>query len=150
MPHKTEQVVQMAEAPAVRNDLTSRIFGAAMEARSRLGPVGFLTIFQRALALELRHQRMNVRDLLRAALVHRGQPIGEAVIGLVVYDQVVFEPKAVDDAIDVRSAQLANRLRHGEHPLGLPLNSRVAHLRRGLHRRINGKSRRFARSASSA
>lgn len=121
-----------------------------MEVQTRLGPVGLDQVFERAMMVELPRQGLTVRRQSPAPLLSRDVVVGELVLDLVVNDLVVVELKAVDAMADVHFAQLASYVRHGDFPLGLLINFRVLHLQDGIHRRINGRSSTFHRSARSA
>ncbi|MFN7019984.1 MAG: GxxExxY protein [Phycisphaerales bacterium] len=141
MTSSTEKINRVAEVPGAWDCVTSPIIGAAMEVHPRLGPVGLEGVFQRVPVIELLHAGLDVREQARVLLTHRDRPIGGVIIDALVNDHVVAQPRAVDEVADAPFAQPACYLRHGDYPPGLPINFRVAHLRNGIRRRVNGRSR---------
>jgi GxxExxY protein len=75
--------------------LTERIIGAALRIHSELGP-GFLeSIYEEALAVELRLLGLAFERQKPVPIFYRGQPIGEHRLDLLVQGCVVVELKAI-------------------------------------------------------
>jgi GxxExxY protein len=76
-------------------DLTDRILGAAVRVHTELGP-GFLeSLYEEALAVELRHLNLQFERQKPVPVFYRGQPIGEHRVDLLVEHTVVVELKAI-------------------------------------------------------
>jgi GxxExxY protein len=99
-------------------DLTSRIIACAIEVHKALGP-GFLeSIYETALAIELRRAGLRVEQQKIIPLTYRETPIGEHRLDLLVEGKIVVELKAISALEDihfaiVRSYLKAARLEHG-------------------------------------
>src|SRR6266850_3104136 len=75
--------------------LTERMIGAALRIHSELGP-GFLeSIYEEALAVELRLLGLAFERQKPVPIFYRGQPIGEHRLDLLVQGCVVVELKAI-------------------------------------------------------
>jgi GxxExxY protein len=99
-------------------DLTSQIIACAIEVHKALGP-GFLeSIYETALAIELRCAGMRIEQQKTIPLTYRQTPTGEHRLDLLVEDKIVVELKAISALEDihfaiVRSYLKAARLEHG-------------------------------------
>jgi GxxExxY protein len=99
-------------------ELTGRIIACAIEVHKALGP-GFLeSIYETALAIELRHSGLQVEQQKLLPITYRGALIGEHRLDLLVEGQIIVELKAISALEDihfaiVRSYLKAARLEHG-------------------------------------
>ena len=76
-------------------ELSERIIGAAIRVHKELGP-GFLeSIYEEALAVELRLQRLQFERQKPVPLFYRGQAIGEHRLDLLIENAFIVELKAV-------------------------------------------------------
>ena len=76
-------------------ELRDRIIGGAIRVHTDLGP-GFLeSIYEEALAVELRHIGLQFERQKPVPLFYRGEPIGEHRVDLLVERAVVVELKAI-------------------------------------------------------
>jgi GxxExxY protein len=102
----------------VHEDLTSRIIACAIEVHKVLGP-GFLeSIYETALAIELRRAGLRVEQQKTIPLTYREISIGEHRLDLLVEGKIVVELKAISALEDihfaiVRSYLKAAGLEHG-------------------------------------
>ena len=77
------------------SELRDRIIGGAIRVHTELGP-GFLeSIYEEALAVELRHIGLRFERQKPVPLFYRGEPIGEHRVDLLVERTVVVELKAI-------------------------------------------------------
>jgi len=99
-------------------DLTGAIIGAAIEVHRALGP-GFLeSVYENALAVELRHRGIPFDQQLEVPIHYRGIEVGRHRVDLFVFDQIVVELKTVKELapihfIIVRSYLQALGREHG-------------------------------------
>jgi GxxExxY protein len=102
--------------------LTAAIIGSAMRVHRTLGP-GFLeSVYQNALAFELRKAGRRV-DCERRILVRYEQVVvGDFVADLVVDDTVLIENKAIQGLAPAHEMQLVNYLTATGIEVGLLLN----------------------------
>ncbi|MFS8149768.1 GxxExxY protein [Vreelandella titanicae] len=102
--------------------LTYRIRGAVFEVSKQLGP-GFLeSIYQRALAIELRANGLEVDTEKPVNIYYKQQLVGEHRLDLVVENSVVLELKAQAQLPPSAEPQLINYLRATGLPVGLLIN----------------------------
>ena len=75
--------------------LTEKIIGCAMHVHRALGP-GFLeSVYQNALALELRKAGMLVACEKRIQVLYEGVVVGDFLADMLIDEQVLIENKAV-------------------------------------------------------
>ena len=99
----------MAEAPKVY-DLCGQVIGLAMRVHSILGP-GFLeSIYQNALALELRRAGMRIEAEKAISVFYQGELMGTFLADLFVNDVLIVETKAIQALAKVHEVQLVNYL----------------------------------------
>jgi len=111
----------MAEAPKVY-DLCGQVIGLAMRVHSILGP-GFLeSIYQNALALELRRAGMRIEAEKAISVFYQGELMGTFLADLFVNDVLIVETKAIQALAKVHEVQLVNYLVATNIDEGLLLN----------------------------
>jgi len=103
-------------------ELTRAIIGCAMIVHRALGP-GFLeSVYQNALAWELRSAGICVECERRLEVRYRDTIVGEFVADMVVNDVVIIENKAVRALSRAHEAQLVNYLTATGIEVGLLIN----------------------------
>ena len=99
----------MEEAPE-QYDLAGKVIGFAMKVHSTLGS-GFLeTVYQSALALELRRTGVKVEAEKPISVRYEGELIGAFIADLLVNDVLIVETKAVQMLAKIHEVQLVNYL----------------------------------------
>jgi len=92
-------------------ELTGGVIGAAIEVHKALGP-GFLeSIYENALAIELRARGIRFERQLAVPILYRGSEVGRHRLDLLVADLIVVELKAVKALEDVHFAVVRSYLR---------------------------------------
>lgn len=92
-------------------NLTQRIIGAALRIHRELGP-GFLeSIYEEALAIELRLLGLPFERQKPVPIFYRGQPVGEHRLDLLVESTVVVELKAVGALENIHFAVVRSYLK---------------------------------------
>lgn len=92
-------------------DLTDRLIRAAIRVHTDLGP-GFLeSLYEEALALELRHFGIQFERQKPVPIFYRGQPIGEHRVDLLVERTLLVELKATAALEKVHFAILRSYLK---------------------------------------
>jgi len=118
----------------LEEELTGRIIKCAVAVHRELGP-GFLeSIYQRALGIELRLAGLDYESEKLVRVSYRGHYLATHRLDLVVANRVVVETKSVDGLDDAHVAQVLSYLRATGIHVGLLLNFKAAHLRRGIRR----------------
>lgn len=103
-------------------ELTRAIIGCAMIVHRRLGP-GFLeSVYQNALAWELRSAGICIECDRRLEVRYRDALVGEFVADMVANDVVLVENKAVRVLSRAHEAQLVNYLTATGTDVGLLIN----------------------------
>ncbi len=104
------------------NLITEKIIGAAFEVSNTMG-CGFLEkVYEKALAVELRHAGCNVATQRIIKVKYRNIIVGDYIADLLVEEQVLVEVKHAV-AIDLaHTAQCLNYLRATQLPMCLLLN----------------------------
>jgi GxxExxY protein len=92
-------------------DLTERIIGAAIRVHLELEP-GFLeSIYEEAMAVELRHLNFKFERQKPVPIFYRGHPVGEHRVDLLVEDAVIAELKAIANFENIHFAVLRSYLK---------------------------------------
>jgi GxxExxY protein len=89
-------------------ELTERIIGCAMTVHRILGP-GFLeSVYQHALAHELRKAGLEVECERRIQVTYDGVVVGEFSADMLVQQAILIENKAVQTLVPAHEVQLVN------------------------------------------
>ncbi len=125
------------EEPSSRVDRWAReVIGAAIEVHRHLGP-GFLeSVYEEALAVELRLQSIAFVQQYPVAVLYKGSKVGDGRLDFYVEDELVVEVKAVERLTPLHTAQVISYLKAVDRPLGLLINFKVAVLKQGIQRVI--------------
>lgn len=103
-------------------ELTGKIIECAITVHKNLGP-GFLeSIYQSAMPLELRKQRLKVEEQKDIEIFYHDKKIGLHRIDLVVEGQIIVELKTVKEFDDSHLAQVISYLKAAKLKVGLLLN----------------------------
>jgi GxxExxY protein len=112
------------------------VIGAGLAVHRQLGP-GFLeTVYEQAIACELRFRRLGFEHESRVAVQYRGETIAQHRLDLVVERSVVVEVKAVKKLRPIHQAQLLSYLKASGYRVGLLMNFNVRLFVDGLQRFI--------------
>lgn len=126
----------------VRNGVTERIIGAAIEVHRALGPGLLESAYAACLAEELTLRNVPFQREISLPVVYKGRRLDCCYrLDLVVADLVVVEIKSVRTIEPVHEAQLLTYMRLGGWMLGLLINFNVPVLKKGIRRRILGSPR---------
>jgi GxxExxY protein len=103
-------------------ELTEKIIGCAMKVHSALGP-GFLeSVYQKALAHELRKAGLQVESEKPVAVHYDGISVGDFSADMLVESRVMLELKANQALAPANEVQLVNYLTATGTEIGLLLN----------------------------
>ena len=102
--------------------LIEMIIGCGMKVHSTLGP-GFLeSVYQKALAHELRKAGLHVEWEKPIAVTYDGVPVGDFSVDLLINNRVMVELKANHALAPAHEVQLVNYLTATRTEIGLLLN----------------------------
>ncbi|ACK73165.1 conserved hypothetical protein [Gloeothece citriformis PCC 7424] len=104
------------------SQLTGKIIGCAMEVHRTLGNGFQEVIYQRALAIEMTHQKLSFSREHEMEIFYKGIPIGRRRVDFFVEEKIMVEIKAVIKLEDVHLAQAINYLEVYGLPIGLLIN----------------------------
>ena len=108
--------------PLEHEDLTGAIIGAAIAVHKELGPGFVESVYENALAIELRDRSLPFQRQVAVPVLYRAVEIGLHRLDLFVDDQIVVELKAVQSISDVHFAVVRSYLRAVGRQHGLILN----------------------------
>jgi GxxExxY protein len=103
-------------------ELTETLIGAAMEVHRTLGG-GFLeSVYQKALAYELKLRNIPFEEQVRMSVHYKGQLMGEYIADFVTDGKVIVEIKAVSGLSSAHIAQLLHYLAATGNKVGMLFN----------------------------
>jgi len=103
------KIIRMEET-SEQYDLAGKVIGFAMKVHSTLGS-GFLeTVYQSALALELRRAGLKVEAEKPISVRYEGELVGAFIADLLVNEVLIVETKAVQMLAKIHEVQLVNYL----------------------------------------
>jgi GxxExxY protein len=122
----------------VRDPLTERIIGAAIEVHRALGPGLLESVYGVCLAYELRQRGLSVETEQPLPVVYREVYLecGRR-LDLVVENKVIIELKAVEKLNPLHEAQLLTYLKLSRYRIGLLINFNVKYLIDGVVRLVH-------------
>ena len=133
MPERTEHDHRDTETQ--RFDVSDAVIGAAIEVHRELGPGLFESVYELALAEELRRRDIQFVRQLEVPLTYKGLSLGQAYrLDLLVEQCLVVEIKAVEQLLPVHTAQVLTYLKLLELRTGLLINFNQAQLKQGIKR----------------
>ena len=110
------------EKGAKAYDLCGQLISYAMKVHSALG-TGFLeSVYQNALALELRRAGLKVEQERPISVFYEGELVGAFVADLLINDTLIIETKAIQALAKAHEVQLVNYLVATRIDEGLLLN----------------------------
>ena len=121
------------------NDISYAIRGAAFKVHTELGPGLLESVYETALAYELRKEGLGVITQLGVPVIYDEIKMEQGFrMDLLVEDKVIVEIKSVEILSDVHHKQLLTYLKLSEKKLGLLINFNVTSLKNSITRIVNG------------
>jgi GxxExxY protein len=114
--------------------IVTEVIGAGLAVHRQLGPGFVETVYQRAIALELRLRGLGFEEQSSVGVQYRGEIVAQHRLDLVVERSVVVEVKAVKKLRPIHQAQLLSYLKASGYRIGLLMNFNVRLLVDGLQR----------------
>ncbi len=120
------------------NELSYKIIGVAMDLHKTLGPGLLESVYEAALAFDLKEMGLEVKTQVPMPLVYKEvkQDVGYR-IDLLVENKVILEIKSIENLAPVHFAQTLTYLKLSEKKLGLLINFNTKLLKDGIHRIVN-------------
>ena len=120
------------------NELSKVILDAAFKVHTKTGPGLLETVYEVALAHELRKQGIKVERQVPIPIRYDDLVFDEGFrADLLVEDKVIVELKSVEKLIRVHGKQVLTQLRLSDRKLGLLINFGEVHLKNGIERVVN-------------
>ena len=119
---------------AEQDELTEQIIGAAIEVHRILGPGLLETIYEQALAVELRLRGLLCQAQVQVDMMYKGEILKGQRIDLLVGGEVVVEVKSLMKLPEVATAQVLSYLRATGLKRGLLLNFGCTRMIDGIKR----------------
>ena len=120
------------------NDISYAIRGAAFNVYNELGPGLLESVYEAALAFELKQNKHQVQTQLALPVEYHGQKLELGFrIDLMVDDAVIVEVKSVEALLPVHYKQLLTYLRLTNCKLGLLINFNTEDLKNNIKRLVN-------------
>ncbi|TGE22451.1 GxxExxY protein [Hymenobacter aquaticus] len=121
------------------NDISFEIRRAAFKVHTALGPGLLESVYEVALAHELRQLGLLVQTQVALPMVYAGVQLEAGFrLDLLVAGKVIVEIKSVEALQEVHFKQLLTYLKLSNLKLGQLINFNVAHLKDHMHRLVNG------------
>lgn len=121
------------------NEVARAVVDAAFRVHSTLGPGLLESVYEAALAHELRSKGLSVARQRPVRVVYDGVEFDEGFrADLVVAETVIVELKSVESVAPVHKKQLLTYLRLSGRRLGLLINFGAPYIKNGITRVVNG------------
>ena len=121
------------------NQLSKIVLDSAFEVRRTVGPGLLESVYESALAYEIRQRGVAVKQQVPIHFIYKGIDLGESYrIDLLVDDRLIVECKATEANIPLYGAQCLTYLKATGLTLGLVINFGCHLLKEGIERVING------------
>ncbi|WP_303317089.1 GxxExxY protein [Flavivirga abyssicola] len=122
----------------MKNNLTEKIIGAAIEVHRALGPGLLESAYQECLLFELKRLGLSTSKEIALPIIYKDIKLDHGYrIDLLVENKIVVELKTVETFSDVHFAQILTYMKLGNYPLGLLINFHTKLLKNGIKRFIN-------------
>ena len=120
------------------NELTYEIRGVIFDVYNELGPGLLESVYEEALAFELKEQGLIVAKQVEVPVIYKGNELKTPLrLDLLVNDQVIVELKSVEEMKPVFAKQLLTYLKLMDKRVGLLVNFNTSNLRESIKRIVN-------------
>jgi GxxExxY protein len=120
------------------NEISFQIIGAALKLHKILGPGLFESVYEAALAYDLKEMGLKVETQLPVPLQYKEIKMEHGFrMDMLVENKVVVEIKSVERLIPIHFTQTLTYLRLTDRKLGLLINFNSVLLRDGVQRVVN-------------
>lgn len=120
------------------NELTYEIRGAIFDVYNELGPGLLESVYEEALAYELKQRELDVARQVEVPIIYKGNELKTPLrLDLLVNDQVIVELKSVEEMKSVFAKQLLTYLKLMDKRVGLLVNFNTNNMRESIKRIVN-------------
>jgi GxxExxY protein len=140
-PGETLTVLKRGPGPLAEEQISAIVVDAAIEVHRTLGGPGLLeSIYEEALAWELRLRGLTVERQVAVPLVYKGRRLSAPLrLDMLVESLVVVECKAVEKSNQLFQSQALTYIRQRNLKLALVINFGEKLVSRGIRRVINSR-----------
>jgi len=122
----------------VENDLSYIIRGCIFDVYNELGPGLLESIYEAALAYELREKGLNVKTQVDLPVKYKDTQLDLGYrIDILVEDKVIIELKSIETILDVHHKQVLTYLKLTKLKLGLLINFNSDDISKSIYRKVN-------------
>ena len=120
------------------NELTYEIRGAIFDVYNELGPGLLESVYEEALAFELKERGLKVERQVEVPIQYKGNELKTPLrLDLLIENQIIVELKSVEEMKPVFAKQLLTYLRLLDKRVGLLVNFNSSNIREGIKRIAN-------------
>ena len=120
------------------NDISYDVRGAAFKIHKELGPGLLESVYEAALAYELREVGYNIKTQVAVPMFYNDIKFEIGFrLDILVNDLVIIEIKSVESLADVHYKQLLTYIKLTDKKLGLLINFNSANLKESIKRVVN-------------
>ena len=121
------------------NEVSYQIRGAIFDVYNELGPGLLESVYEEAMAFELKKRGLSIQRQLEVPIIYKGELLSANLrLDLIVEDSVIVELKSVTELQDVHYKQLLTYLKLMKKKLGLLVNFNTDDIRYDIKRVVNG------------
>jgi GxxExxY protein len=121
------------------NEISYKIRGAIFRVYNTLGPGLLESVYEAALAFELKREGLDVRTQVGLPVIYEQEELNLGFrIDILVNDLVVIEVKSVDGILDVHHKQVLTYLKLSNRKLGILVNFNTEDISNSIIRKVNG------------
>lgn len=133
------QISQMAQIEkTIENDLSYIVRGCVSDVYNELGPGLLESVYESALAYELREKELNIKTQVALPVVYKDTQLELGFrIDNLVEDKVIIELKSIETILDVHHKQVLTYLKLTKLKLGLLINFNSDDISKSIHRKVN-------------
>lgn len=120
------------------NELSHQIIGCSIEIHKTLGPGLLESVYEAALAYDLKQLGFDVKTQVAMPLIYKEvrQDVGYR-LDILVENKVIIEVKSIETLAPVHFAQTLTYLKLADKKLALLINFNTKILKEGIHRMVN-------------
>ena len=120
------------------NELTYEIRGAIFDVYNELGPGLLESVYEEALAFELKERGLKVERQVEVPIEYKGNELKSPLrLDILIENQIIVELKSVEEMKPVFAKQLLTYLRLLDKRVGLLVNFSSNDMREGIRRIVN-------------
>ncbi len=122
----------------IENEISYKIIGVAIELHKNLGPGLLESVYENALAYDLRESGLEVKQQVAMPFVYKEVKMDNGYrLDLLIENKVVIEIKSIEVLAPVHFSQALTYLKLSTIKLGLLINFNTEKLKSGIHRIVN-------------